>query len=64
MVPSAHHPNDGAGAMAQGITVFRSVADAMRHGYEIWDRTEYGYLARTRTARGYAFAIVVVRNAR
>jgi hypothetical protein len=50
--------------MAQGITVFRSVADAMRHGYEIWDRTEYGYLARTRTAQGFAFAIVVVRNAR
>ena len=49
--------------MAQGITVFHSVAAAMREGFQIWDRTEYGYLARTRTDRGFAFAMVVLRGA-
>jgi hypothetical protein len=48
--------------MAQGITVFRSIAEALRYGYHIWDRTEYGYLARTRTANGYALAMVVVKG--
>ena len=48
--------------MAQGITVFGSIAEALRYGYQIWDRTEYGYLARTRTAAGFAFAMVVVKG--
>jgi hypothetical protein len=48
--------------MAQGITVFRTIADALRNGYHIWDRTEYGYLARTRTAAGFAFAMVVIKG--
>ncbi len=48
--------------MAQGITVFRSIAAALREGFHIWDRTEYGYLARTRTASGYAFAMVVLKG--
>ncbi|MEA2719921.1 MAG: hypothetical protein QOJ39_1785 [Candidatus Eremiobacteraeota bacterium] len=48
--------------MAQGITVFGSIAEALRYGYHIWDRTEYGYLARTRTAAGYAFAMVVIKG--
>ena len=50
--------------MAQGITVFNTVAAAMREGFEIWDRTEYGHLARTRTAAGFAFAMVVLRAAK
>jgi hypothetical protein len=48
--------------MAQGITVFNSIAEALRYGYHIWDRTEYGYLARTRTAAGFAFAMVVLKG--
>ena len=48
--------------MAQGITVFSSIAEALRQGFQIWDRTEYGYLARTRTANGFAFAMVVVKG--
>jgi hypothetical protein len=47
--------------MAQGITVFSSMAEAIRHGFQIWDRTEYGYLARTRTSNGFAFAMVILK---
>jgi hypothetical protein len=41
-----------------GITVFRSVDEALRAGFEVYDRTSEGYLVRTRTARGWALAIV------
>ena len=41
-----------------GITVFRSIAEALRAGFEVYDRTSEGYLVRTRTARGWALAIV------
>lgn len=49
--------------MAQGIMVFRSVAEAMRAGYQVCERTDYGYLARTRTEQGYAMAIVILKAA-
>jgi len=39
-----------------------SLADALRAGYAIYDRNENGYLVRTRTAAGWAFAIVDVRT--
>ncbi|MGD0475143.1 MAG: hypothetical protein ABSB70_18280 [Candidatus Velthaea sp.] len=38
--------------------IFRSVAEALRAGFQVYDRTSYGYLVRTRTARGWALAIV------
>jgi hypothetical protein len=41
-----------------GITVFGSVSEALRAGFEVYDRTSDGYLVRTRTARGWALAIV------
>ncbi len=41
-----------------GLIVFRSLADALRAGFEICDRTADGYLVRTRTADGWALALV------
>ena len=35
-----------------GIQVFKTLADALRAGYSVYDRTEDGYLVRTRTAGG------------
>lgn len=40
----------------QGIVVFTSVAEAQRHGFEIFDRTQFGYLCRIRTSAGWAMA--------
>jgi len=44
-----------------GIQVFKTLADALRAGYSVYDRTEHGYLVRTRTAAGWAMAIVTCR---
>ncbi len=41
-----------------GLIVFRSVSEALRAGFEIYDRTPTGYLVRTRTAAGWALALV------
>jgi regulation of enolase protein 1 (concanavalin A-like superfamily) len=41
-----------------GIMVFTSVYEALRAGFEVYDRTSYGYLVRTRTSSGWALAIV------
>jgi hypothetical protein len=43
-----------------GILVFSSVNEALRAGFHVYDRTDYGYLVRSRTARGWALAIVDV----
>lgn len=45
----------------QGLVVFKSLADALRAGYQIYDRTETGYLVRTKTAAGWAIAIVTCK---
>jgi len=44
-----------------GITVFKSLAEALNAGFHVYDRTEGGYLVRTRTATGWAMAIVRMR---
>jgi hypothetical protein len=44
-----------------GIQVFKTLADALRAGYSVYDRTDNGYLVRTRTASGWAMAIVTCR---
>jgi hypothetical protein len=44
-----------------GIQVFKTLADALRAGYSVYDRTERGYLVRTRTQSGWAMALVVCR---
>ena len=46
-----------------GILVFQTVTDALRAGFHVYDRTSDGYLVRTRTARGWALAVVHVGNA-
>jgi hypothetical protein len=46
----------------QGMTIFSSLADALRYGYHVYDRTAEGYLVRTRTAGGFALALVVVKR--
>jgi len=46
----------------QGMIVFRSLADAVRHGYEIYDRTSDGYVMRKRTEYGFGLALVRPTN--
>ena len=41
-----------------GLLVFRSIPDAMRAGYQVYDRIDSGYLVRTRTAKGWELAVV------
>ncbi len=45
-----------------GLIVFRSLADALRAGFQIYDRTQDGYLVRTRTANGWAMALVTCKQ--
>jgi hypothetical protein len=54
----AHSPEE---ADMHGIMTFSSLTDALRAGFQIFDRTSDGYLVRTRTAAGWALAIVRVR---
>jgi len=42
-----------------GILVFKSVSEALRAGFQVYDRTSEGYLVRSRTSAGWAFALVV-----
>jgi hypothetical protein len=43
-----------------GILIFSSVDAALRARFEVYDHTDYGYLVRCRTARGWALAVVHV----
>jgi len=43
-----------------GLMVFKTLADALRAGYQVYDRTADGYLVRTRTSAGWAIALVVL----
>jgi hypothetical protein len=43
------------------MLVFRSLADAINAGYQVYERTRTGYLVRTKTERGWALAIVEKR---
>ncbi len=45
-----------------GLMVFKSLADALRAGFQIYDRTSDGYLVRTRTASGWAMALVTSKH--
>jgi hypothetical protein len=45
------------------MVVFKSLAEAIAHGYEVVDRTGEGYLVRLRTSRGWAMALVDTRAA-
>jgi len=43
------------------MTIFRSLAEAIRQGCEVYDRTAEGYLVRTRIGNAWALALVVHR---
>jgi hypothetical protein len=40
-----------------GIIRFRSLAEAIRQGYAVYDKTRTGYLLRIMTAQGWAMAL-------
>lgn len=42
---------------------FATLTAALRAGYHVYDRTEIGYLVRTRTSNGWAIAAVRLREA-
>jgi hypothetical protein len=41
-----------------GLVVFTSLREALDAGYHVYERTDRGYLARLRTAAGWALALV------
>jgi hypothetical protein len=45
-----------------GLTIFTSLAEAIRAGFQVYDRTPEGYLVRTKTDSGWAMALVTVKN--
>jgi hypothetical protein len=44
-----------------GLLVFDSLSAALRAGYHVYDRSDRGYVVRTRTDAGYAMALVHCR---
>ena len=48
--------------MAQGLQVFATLADALRAGFQVYDRRPEGYLVRTRTLTGWAYAIARMKE--
>jgi hypothetical protein len=49
-------------ATMQGLLVFDSLAEALRAGFHVYDRTGNGYLVRTRTAGGWALALAKCKD--
>ncbi len=43
-----------------GVVVFKSVREALSAGYQIYGKTNEGYLARMRTDGGWALALIVI----
>ena len=43
-----------------GMVVFSSLAEAIRQGYQLYERTPTGYIVRIRTEWGFALAVVEV----
>ena len=41
-----------------GIVTFRSLAEALKAGYHVYDRTATGYIVRVKTSAGWALALV------
>jgi len=42
-----------------GIVVFSSLAEALKNGFELYDRTREGYLVRAWSSHGWAFALAL-----
>jgi hypothetical protein len=47
-----------SGPHPSGIVIFRSLAEAVRHGFHEYAKTDDGYLVRARTSAGWAMAVV------
>jgi hypothetical protein len=45
-----------------GLVVFKNLSEALRAGFEVYDKTENGYLVRLRTENGWALAVVISKN--
>ena len=45
----------------QGLVIFKSLAEAIRAGFHVYDRTVDGYLMRTRTVSGWVLALAKAR---
>jgi hypothetical protein len=45
----------------QGIMTFTSISSALRAGYQVYDRTDKGYVVRIKTHAGWALALVDCR---
>ncbi|HEY8314621.1 MAG TPA: hypothetical protein VIG51_10700 [Candidatus Baltobacteraceae bacterium] len=41
-----------------GLIIFKSLAEALGAGYQVYDKTADGYVVRTRTSHGWAMALV------
>ncbi|MBV9102401.1 MAG: hypothetical protein JO060_02360 [Candidatus Eremiobacteraeota bacterium] len=42
-----------------GLMIFTSLAEAIKCGFQVYDRTTDGYIVRAKTAKGWALAMVV-----
>jgi hypothetical protein len=49
-------------AEMMGVVVFQSVGEAIRQGFQIYDKTADGHIARIRTEREWAMALVDVEH--
>jgi hypothetical protein len=48
-------------ATMQGLLIFKTLSEAIRAGFHVYDRTSEGYLVRTRTVNGWAYALAKSR---
>lgn len=61
LLAGIHSRRSDKGAVEMsGVVVFKSLRAALTAGYQIYGKTDEGYLARTRTNRGWALALVVI----
>ncbi len=42
-----------------GIVTFRTLAEAIRAGYQVYERTEFGFVMYIQTPTGLGFALVI-----
>jgi hypothetical protein len=42
-----------------GLMVFKSLTEALKYGFQVYDRTKDGYIVRIQTAAGWAMAVVI-----
>lgn len=48
--------------MGQGLRVFRSLREALKEGFQVYDRSADGYIVRRRGAKGWELALVDCKN--